>query len=187
MALVCLIVGHRESAQGAVAVDGTTEWAWARQHARKIALHLRAARAVPVIIERDDRSDGYRRLPGKVNDTGADCALSLHFNSFSNPAATGAEVLYWHRSGRGRALAVELDKADDVLGLRDRGQSGLKACDDDDRGAYILRETAMPCALVEPGFGSNEGDWQAITERGDALAEEQAGAVVRWLRAEGRL
>ena len=185
MALVALIIGHRASAQGAVSVSGVSEYEWASEHARLVALHLRAAGVVPIIIERDDTAKGYSRLPGKVNKTGAHVAVSFHFNSHSNPKATGSEVLYWHTSLRSRALAVELERADDVLGLRDRGAGGLKACGEDDRGAYLLRKTSMPCALVEPGFGSNPDDWHAIVERGGALAEEQAGAIVRWLHAEG--
>jgi hypothetical protein len=34
---VALVVGHSRDSQGAVAIDGTTEWIWNREHAARIA------------------------------------------------------------------------------------------------------------------------------------------------------
>ncbi len=126
-ALAAIVIGHRESKQGARSVDGTTEFAWNTEHAIRLRLLLVALGVEAVIIEREDRRDGYRRLPALVNATRARCCVSLHWNGSASASATGSEALYYSGSRRGRELAEALDIADDVLGLKDRGLGGVKA------------------------------------------------------------
>ena len=125
-ALAAIVIGHRESKQGARSVDGTTEFAWNTEHAIRLRLLLVALGVEAVIIEREDRRDGYSRLPALVNATRARCCVSLHWNGSASASATGSEALYYSGSRRGRELAEALDIADDVLGLRDRGLGGVK-------------------------------------------------------------
>lgn len=186
MALVALIIGHRESSQGAVAVDGTTEWGWAQKHAERLARALAHHDVDSVVVFREDRSDGYSRLPRRIDETGCDCYIALHFNSVGDSSATGSEVLYWYKSERSKRLAQEMDVADDALGLRDRAYSGILPIHHGGRGEGVLRKPKAPGVMPEPAFGSNPSDWGALMRHGDALAEEQAGAIVRWLRAEGK-
>lgn len=217
---VALVIGHRRSRQGAVSVDGTSEWDWNSRHSLRLQDALLALGVSSVIVEREDRSDGYSRLPARVNATHARCCVALHWNSSASAKATGSEVLYYVGSKRGQGLAQALDLADDVLGLRDRGLGGVLArgwevVKDDDarhgalvlpgpmsrgtaldkaanlgagyraqrqRGAYLLQETAMPCVIVEPAFGSNVLDWAALNGGAAELARAQADALAGWLR-----
>ena len=179
---VGIIVGHRRGAQGAVAVDGTTEHVWAMRHAGRLRLALLALGRDSAIFFRDDDRGGYARLPSQLNTAGVSCAVALHFNSFGSKKATGSEVLYWHASPRGHALARTLAAADDVLGLEDRGDSGTVAIKKGDRGWPLLAKTNMPAVIVEPAFGSNPEDWRALTARGADLAAAQAAAIVAWLK-----
>ncbi len=181
MPQVAIVIGHRKSAQGAVSVDGTTEWLWAQEHAARLADALDGRGLSSVVILREDSAKGYARLPERINATRAAVALALHFNSFSDPRATGSEVLYWHTSSRGKSLALAMDAADDVLDLRDRGVKGIVPIDEEGRGAWVLRKTSMPCVILEPAFGSNPRDWRTLLERGGELAEAQAMALKGWL------
>jgi N-acetylmuramoyl-L-alanine amidase len=124
-AVAAIVVGHRRSAQGAVSVDGTSEWIWNGAHALRLRAALLALGVESVIVQRPDTSDGYGKLPGIVNHIDPACAVSLHFNGATS-SATGSEVLFWQWSQASRSLAQALANSDDVLGLRDRGLGGIR-------------------------------------------------------------
>lgn len=88
-----------------------------------------------------------------ANAWGADYYVSIHANGAS-PQAQGCEVLYWNSSVRGQIWAGQIQ--DELLSrfprLRDRG---IKPKFPSDRGATVLRRTAMPAVLVETAFLTN--------------------------------
>lgn len=174
--IVALIVGHSQSSQGASNANGMTEWAFNHVLASLVANHLTASGKVkPVLIHRDT----YSELPEKVNETGADIAVSFHANAF-NTEATGSEVLYYHRSIKGRKLADIMQfAATDALGLTDRG---IKPKNESDRGGHLLRHTSMPCVIVEPFFIDNSADLKIAMEKQCELAKNYAHAIEGYFR-----
>lgn len=172
---VALIVGHRESAQGAVSVDGTSEWDFNRALVERIAEEVDGAEVV--IVYRGDHRGAYSDLPAKVNELDVAAAVSMHFNSF-NGHATGSEVLHYPGSTGGMQLAEAfLVEFIEALNLPNRG---TKARGRDGRGGTLLAGTAMPCVICEPFFGDNPHDWQRATSRSDLLASAYARAISQY-------
>ena len=100
--------------------------------------------------------------------------MSLHCNAF-NGQASGTEVLYYHRSQKGRAIGeVLLRHLVDHLGLPNRG---LKPCTAEDRGGYLLCYTKAPCVIAEPFFIDNDQDLARAQEDLDGLALAYAKAI----------
>lgn len=173
---VAIVVGHRPGAQGARAVDGTTEFIEMSEVAGLLAVALDARGYESVVVFRDDHRGGLQDLPGKANATDARMCVSLHFNSARSRSAQGSEVLYAAGSARGRELAEAVQAAQVLaLGLPDRG---LKAIPRDGRGGIILWRTSMPCVLLEPVFGSNAEGWAVYKERRQLWIEAVANAIV---------
>lgn len=148
---ICLVVGHRESSQGASnSLCGITEFEFNNRLAVSIAS---ICKHDCFIIHREDIRSGYNKLPNKINKFDCDLVISLHCNAF-NGKAGGHEVLYWNTSTKGKAWAIRINKAIGLaLGNNDRG---IKPIKQGDRGANVLRSTKAPCILLEPFFIDND-------------------------------
>lgn len=151
---IALVVGHRESSQGASNKRyDDTEWRFNTVLAKEIKYF---SKHDCVIIFRDDNKNGYRNLPRKINDHNPDLTLSLHCNAF-NTKASGHEVLYWSTSESSKDMAVLFNNAiHECLLSKDRG---IKPIYKGDRGANVLRKTKAPCVLLEPCFIDNDADY----------------------------
>ncbi len=174
--LCALIVGHSKGDGGAVSWDRkTNEYQFNDALASKILGLVRPEICGVTLLH---RVGGYAKLPGRVNATGADFAVEMHFNDDGAPhpgKASGTEVLYFHRSEKGRLLAWVLQqKLVEALHLPDRKTKPQRQ---DGRGGYLLYHTAMPCVIAEPFFGDNEGDFTRATILNDALAAAYARAI----------
>ncbi len=95
-----------------------------------------------------------------------DFIISLHCNAY-NKQVSGTEVLYYHRSTKGKQAASILQaKLIEALSLPARG---IKARTTEDRGGYLLKYTAAPCIISEPFFIDNDDDLKVATEKRDRL------------------
>lgn len=173
---IALVIGHNSQAKGAYSpVLRASEYDWCGDLAEMIAKH---APKRYTIIRRTAGSGEIARAYAEVDKSGAVASIELHFNAAS-PAATGTETL---SSGSTRSMMFcgHLQKAQlAALKLRDRGVKVLKA---GDRGYASVRTGKAPAALIEPFFGSSEGD-SAIAQRGKAaLAEAIHHACTAYLK-----
>lgn len=158
--LVAVVVGHRAGSQGAVnANSGVTEYEYNDGLAPLICEGLKRNGMEAVIVHRTT----YETLPDDINELNPDFILSLHCNSFGDTSVSGSETLYYHTSTKGKALATSIQReVVNALGLRDRGIQSTSA---EGRGGYLLRYTDAPCVIIEPGFISNDQDFDALTEK----------------------
>lgn len=166
-----LVIGHKKSSPGAVnGSSGITEF----EFNDKLAIDIEAA-VDDVIIQRIYRRT-YQTLPDDINAYGPDFIISLHCNAF-NGSASGTEVLYYHKSSNGKAMA-EIVRGNLVaaLGLNDRGS---KQKTSDDRGGYLLKHTNAPCVIAEPFFIDNDSDLKTVNEKRDKLVEAYASSISR--------
>lgn len=165
--MIAILAGHGNGDPGAVG-NNTREYDWNLDLVNRMVRYLN----VPyTIVHRET----YSGLASKVNSTGARIAIEFHCNSFSKPSATGSEVLYWHTSSAGKAIASKLQKTlVNVLGLADRG---LKPISKGDRGWRFMHGTKMPCVLVESFFISNPNDLRIANERKEDLAKALAETI----------
>ncbi len=171
--LCAVVVGHRESAKGAVSSDrSVTEFDFNSALAKEIEKRVKKARVR--IVFRDNRPDGLKRLPGKINQIAPHFILSLHCNAF-NRTAQGTETLFFNSSAKGRRLAEIVQKRLlRALELKDRGIKGKNA---GDRGGLLLRFTNAPCVICEPFFIDNDADLDRALRRRKSLAQAYARAI----------
>ncbi len=168
--LCALVIGHKKASPGAVnARTGLTEFAFNEDLAMRIETRIRATVAIQRVYRRT-----YRELPDDINALDPDFVVSLHCNAFDGQAS-GTEVLYYHRSQRGRHMAATLQqKLVAALGLPDRG---IQPRTTEDRGGYLLRYTRAPCVIAEPFFIDNDADLARAQADPDALAAAYAQAI----------
>ena len=160
-AKVAIAVGHHEDAPGAALSVGRhtihehglwKPFAYRLQdvvQCGKPAIHAR-------VFERP-APNAFQDVAGEVNAYNPDACIELHHNASTNPAATGTEMVTPSDSDASRTLAKHLQaKTVRAVGLPDRG---IKTVD-----VSILPHVRAPSVVVEPGFGSNEGDaWTVVT------------------------
>lgn len=120
----------------------------------------------------------YRRtintLPHDINDLNPDFIISLHCNAF-NQSASGTEVLYYHRSKKGKEMASALNtRLVKALGLNNRG---IKAKSAEDRGGSLLKNTNAPCVIAEPFFIDNDSDLKMANDNREQLVKAYANGI----------
>ncbi len=170
MKKLCLIVGHEPKSPGAKSCSGESEFVFNSRLADAMVKELCHVEVIRVWRA----PEGYGALPGKVNATGADLAVELHFNA-ANTLATGTETLCASGSFRGHQAALIMQRhLVAALGLRDRGVKGTAGSG---RGGLFLTKTRMPALILEPFFGDNPVDWNRANARAGALATAIARAI----------
>lgn len=166
MADVAVVVGHHPSAPGALL---TLEEMSISEHefwipfARELALTLWQQDVATEVVTRPNPQPD-QELADAVNETGAACAIELHFNG-SDGRARGTEMIHWAGSEGGKALAHNLHtNTVDALDTRPRG---LKQKSEQ---WPFLRLTRMPAVIAEPAFGTFRGDaWRLVTRQADLM------------------
>lgn len=169
MKTCALVIGHKKYSPGAVNLaSGINEFKFNEQLAIEIE-----QRVSDVLIQRVYRRT-YNTLPLDINELDPDFVISLHCNAF-NKTASGTEVLYYHRSKKGKLFADILQKKLVLaLSLPDRG---IKSRTVEDRGGYLLKQTNAPCLISEPFFIDNDSDLEIVTTNRFALVDAYAAAI----------
>jgi len=166
-----LVVGHKKASPGAMNKStGVTEF----EFNDSLAIDIESV-VSGVVVQRIYRRT-YESLPSDINTYGPDFIISLHCNAYDGDAS-GTEVLYYHRSTKGREMAALLNQnLAAVLGLHDRG---IKARSVEDRGGHLLKYTHAPCVIAEPFFIDNDNDFDTGNRNRDALIEAYASSIMQ--------
>jgi len=151
--LCALVIGHKRTSPGAVnARDNLSEFQFNDRLAALIEEKV-------VDVQRVYRRT-YHELPGDINALEPDFIVSLHCNAF-NQSTSGTEVLYHHRSSKGKKIAQILQKRlVAFLGFPDRG-----------------------CVIAEPFFIDNDDDLDRAQQDLDGLAHAYANAIYEMSKA----
>ena len=160
---VILVVGHAKNSPGACNQNlNICEFEFNNRLVEKIDC-LVDERCKTEIVYRGT----YQALPDKVNALNPDFVICFHNNAF-NSRVTGSEVLYYHKSKKGRKIAsIFQNNLVTELGLNDRG---IKAKTSEERGGYMLRYVNAPCIILEPFFIDNDEECQRMTKDWKKLA-----------------
>ena len=110
-----------------------------------------------------------------INEGQADCAVSIHQNSYHEEYVKGTQVFYYGNSGDAERLA-ELIQARLKEGVDPENNRQAKA----NESYYLLKKTSIPVVIVECGFLSN---W----EEAKLLQEEEYQNRVAWAVAMGTI
>lgn len=180
---IAICVGHgRPVDSGADSIEGISEEAWNTKIAGMVKAIL-DERGVACVVIGDYQGRTYgaamRWLATQLTRCKAECAIELHFNSSDNARATGHEWLYCNMSPLGRKLAQALDRSMCAAfpGLPNRGLRALTARDN---GWGFIYGTPCPAVIAEPGFGSNQIDWDTLDDHQQAYALALADALCAW-------
>lgn len=177
MKKAAIVVGHSQTSQGAVNPEtGKTEWQFNNEIAQMVKDKLLPHPSIhPIIVY---RNHGYAKLPYEINELQPDAILSLHANAF-NRYASGCEVLYYHKSERGKKFAeIVLRNIHSVLFNTNRG---IRPKTSEDRGGYLLKLTNAPCVIAEPFFIDNYEDFMKAEHSKGALADAYAKSIIEFL------
>ena len=184
--LVAVCVGHsRYGDDGAVNVDGVTEWAFNQPLAKRVCELVEQAGHSAILIDRytgTSYSSAMLALAKRLKELKVDVAIELHFNS-AGSLATGYEFLHWFASPKGVELGHKLLRSF-AKHFPDQKNRGLKPIDSTDRGGLFLRKTQCPAVICEPFFGSNEKDTTFFAAHREELARAYSEGILNWLAAQ---
>lgn len=95
-----------------------------------------------------------------INSSGADLAISIHQNSYTDNSVNGAQVFYYRHSQEGEKLA-NMVQASLKKNVNENNTRQAKYND----SYYLLINTACPTVIVECGFLSNENEAKLLQQR----------------------
>ena len=163
---IAIIVGHEKDKPGAVLQDGKwngmSEYGYNSKLAFTTSDMLNALDAKAVVIFRD--RIGILGAYQKAREARADFVIELHFNSSADPQANGCETLISSvkttASKREELFATYFanainDIGGPVSGKKRHGNGILQVRREDRGGVNVNALTDIPCALIEPFFGSH--------------------------------
>lgn len=146
----------------------------------KCADLLAARDDVLCLVTREDdlspnREMGLYTRADLANRKGADAFVSIHANAAGNFTAYGHEIFHYYGSRSGRHLASSIFNAirAEVTEIQPRAVK--------EAGFQVLRDTAMPAALVEAGFLTWVGDAEFLGR--PAFRQKMAGAIAKGILA----
>ena len=155
---IMLDPGHSGPCEPGACAGEFTEAAAVLAIARLAAARMRErGHTVRLTRDGDIDDDGLRWRAELANEWGADLFLSIHANSFADPAAHGTEVWHFPGSRSGIRLARRIQRA--IVRRLHTADRGVKPA------TYtVLSATACPAVLVETAFLSNPADRVLLTE-----------------------
>lgn len=181
--MIAICVGHSRGDEGAVSVDGVSEWHYNRKLGQIILTDLRERGFEVMLVDRYAQA-GYGRamdyLAASLKSRKVEAAIELHFNAAASDKATGHEWLHWHASVPGRSLAQCLQRrmVETFPEHKNRGIKPVRALAEN--GGGFLKKTHCPAVICEPFFGTNPNDWQLGTAHRDLLARLIADGIDDW-------
>ena len=168
--VVVIDSGHGGNDPGKIGVSGQKEKDINLQIAKKLKAYLEAANVAVVMTRESDtglykESDSHKKSADMkkrcqiIDEAEPILAVSIHQNSYPDPAIKGAQVFYYTSSVEGKQLAKRLQERL-VKGLDPQNHRQEKAND----SYYLLKKTACPIVIVECGFLSNPQEEALLTD-----------------------
>lgn len=168
--------GHGGSSSGAVGPSGIKEKNLVLTTSFMIRDLLQKLGAEVVLTRSRDINVALAERVRIANDARADLFISVHYNGFNDPSANGTET-FWHTSGSSESRRLANLLQEELLNKLKRRNRGVKQAN-----FYVLRESRMPSALIEPLFVTNPIEEKIISEERNQLkvAEAVINAIVKY-------
>lgn len=177
---VIIDAGHGGFDSGKVGNDGTLEKDLNLEIAKKLERLLTAAdvrvlmtRTEDVALSPEGKGAKQQDLQKRVefmNQSNADCVVSIHQNSFPEETIKGAQVFYYTPSEEGRNLSSILQKQ--LVRCADPKNHRLEKANNT---YYLLKNSTPPTVIVECGFLSNPEETKKLVD--DAYQQTLAWAI----------
>ena len=172
---ICIDPGHGGYDPGAVGPSGLLEKDVTLAISKLLAKELYKYDIVSVLTRDSDdtpwnEQDDLQKRAKIANWHDADCFISVHCNSATNPQAHGLETYCFSRGNTSEELASTVQcSMVESLQLADRGVKTANF--------YVLRHTQMPAILVEIGFINNPAEEGLLAA--PAFQEKAAQAIAK--------
>lgn len=178
---VAIDAGHGGFDSGKVGVDGTLEKDLNLQIAQKLELLLTAADVQVIMIRTTDTAlskDGSSNLKrqdminrcASMNESKADCVISIHQNSYPDSSVDGAQVFYYTNSTSGKKLASLIQQK--LIHTVDPSNHRKEKSNDN---YFLLKNVSAPIVIVECGFLSNPEESKKLVD--DTYQHKLAWAI----------
>jgi len=163
--------GHGGQDRGGIPGQRVPEKVMTLDTARRLEVRLRAAGFRTIMTRRDDY---FVSLPARVAIANAQrnaIFISIHYNAAPRAQAEGFETYYYTRYSARLAEACYSRIVQAWPGSR----RGIRT-----RGFFVIRKTAIPSVLVEPGFLTNPREAALISrpETRQRIADLLAAAII---------
>lgn len=147
---IIIDAGHGGDDPGAIGPTGLREADSTLIITHLVAQKLRDLGATVVLTR---ATNNFIKLSNRVETTrkhrDADCFISIHHNSVSNPDVSGIETFHYYNSTTGSELAKDIQDA--LMGyFPEHNNRGVK-----EAGFYVIKHTPMTAVLTELEFISN--------------------------------
>lgn len=179
---VILDAGHGGIDVGKTGVNGEKEKDINLEISKKIKKFLFDSNVtVKMTREGDERLADSQREDLKartdIMNGGALLAVSIHQNSYRDPAVSGAQVFYYTDSEEGRTAAGMIQA--ELNALAPDNEKEIRAND----SYYILKNTRIPTVIVECGFLSSytEAEKLADDEYQNRIAEAVSEGILQYI------
>ena len=205
---LALVIGHKESSQGAVNKDsGVTEWGFNSRFVKKITRELWEKHQWNILGFPNSKHNQARifhrtstitDLVNRINAWNPDLAIEFHCNSYKEKwiakllrfekEATGTEMLLSkiHKPIFGKPLSSFLIKANnislaisDTLGINFRPAKFRGRWQ---RGGYFLNKTKCKAIIAETFFIDNNSDLAKANENYDKLVQAPVDWIVNYFK-----
>ena len=162
--VVVLDAGHGGNDPGKVGIDGSLEKDINLEIAIRLKQYLEQADVKVIMTREEDRglyeeddtgkkAADMRNRCMRINESGADLAVSIHQNSYHEEEISGGQVFYYKDSAKGKKLAEVLQsRFTYVLGEQNRRLAKPNG------SYYLLLHVKCPIVIVECGFLSNRSE-----------------------------
>jgi len=181
--VIAIDAGHGADDRGAEGPSGTAEASVTFAVAERLAEELEKRGARPRMLRTRDETLPASDRARAANALGALACISIHMND-GGPDAEGTTCVYFGT-----------DRTHSPAGMRLAGliqgelvsRMGLRDCGTHPMAITLLRETRMPCVVVEPCFITNPREETLLGEPGFQrdLGVALAIAVERFVSAQG--
>ena len=179
---VILDAGHGGIDVGKTGVNGEKEKDINLEISKKIKRFLFDSNVtVKMTREGDERLADSQREDLKartdIMNGGALLAVSIHQNSYRDPAVSGAQVFYYTDSEEGRTAAGMIQA--ELNALAPDNEKEIRAND----SYYILKNTRIPTVIVECGFLSSYTEAEKLVddEYQNRIAEAVSEGILQYI------
>jgi len=190
---ICIDPGHGGSQPGTTGIDGPG-YPDEKDHNLDMALRLQGlllAKGATVIMTRETDIDvSLADRCTIANGAGADIFLSIHCNAIGSETTQGTETFYWGvdagtYSINGRRLAENVNE-ELVVHLKSNDRGAIMDFPYFGYHLYVLANTAMPAALTEVGFMSNQTEFDLLNQTWyrQRAAEAMLEGILRYYRPD---
>lgn len=139
--------GHGGTDPGAIGPRHEYEKFYTLDVSKRLQKLLAQKGAFVVLTRKQDINPGLSKRTVIANKNEADAFISIHFNSFIKSSVRGTETYYYKYKDKRLARHIQKQLIKD-LNLKNLGIKRARL--------YVLRNTHMPAALVEPAFLTNK-------------------------------